>query len=253
MILYEFFSLIFSTDCKYSNGSTVVVLLTMFSGVDPHVLLLQSAKTRNISVILGIPGKPEVTAISVINLIPAYDNWIERVLKDHDTRYSMSTLYNTVYGYISRDEIMLSAVDSRLVQFYRTISDLVHVSKKKFIVTANIDLTRFTNNRTVTEHIEGFAKISNLSVNIDVISVHEGRGYGKAGLFWPTQLNQPINESDTKLLQILQRLHPMIKPNTTYNEVFTGSVQAVKYNLYIPLLSLFHRPQSNMNLMCSYL
>lgn len=217
-----------SGNCSFPKGSKVIVLLSVFSGGDPHEVLLKSAASRNISVLLGLPAKPQKTSISVLNLIPAYLAWTERVLEDHKTRYSPS-MYKTILGYYSRDEILLSEIELSLIQFYKLIASTVHDFGKKILVSANIDLSRLTQNKTVADHVQGFSKFSDRkSANIDFIAVHEGRGYGRGGLYWPTQVNQPINASDPKLMQILQRRHLMISPNATFGEVFTGSVQEVR-------------------------
>lgn len=204
-----------------------MVLLSVFSGGDPHEVILKGAASRNISVLLGLPAIPVKTSISALNLMPAYLAWTERVLNDHKTRYSPS-MYKPILGYYSRDEILLSDIESTLIQFYKVIASAVHGFGKKILVSANIDLSRLTLNKTVADHVQGFSKLSDRkSANIDFIAVHEGRGYGRGGLYWPTQVDQPINTSDTKLMQILQRRHPMVKPNVTFSEVFTGSVQEV--------------------------
>ncbi|CAC5369975.1 unnamed protein product [Mytilus coruscus] len=214
-----------SGNCSFPKGSKVIVLLSVFSGGDPHEVLLKSAASRNFSVLLGLPAKPQKTSISVLNLIPAYLAWTERVLEDHKTRYSPS-IYKTILGYYSRDEILLSEIELPLIQFYKLIASSVHGFGKKILISANIDLSRLTQNKTVADHVQGFSKLSaRKSANIDFIAVHEGRGYGRGGLYWPTQVNQPINASDPKLMHILQRRHLMISPNVTFGEVFTGSVQ----------------------------
>ncbi|CAG2249031.1 unnamed protein product [Mytilus edulis] len=162
----------------------------------------------------------------VLPLLPVSISGLDRTcFEDHKTRYSPS-MYKTILGYYSRDEILLSEIELPLIQFYKVIASTVHGFGKKILVSANIDLSRLTLNKTIADHVQGFSKLSDRkSANIDFIAVHEGRGYGRGGLYWPTQVDQPINASDTKLMQILQRRHPMVKPNVTFGEVFTGSIQ----------------------------
>ena len=214
----------------FPKGATVVVLITVFSGIDPHETLLKVASTtsRNVSVVLGLPAKAEKISVSAIDLRPAYFNWIYRVLNDHTKRYP-PLMYNSVYGYYSRDEVVLSNVEVSTMQFYKLLAYSVHtMGKKKLVVPASIDLSKLGSNKTIADHIKGFSKIADLeTTGVDVIAVHEGRGYGKAGYYWPTQFNQPINNTDKKLMEILQKLYPTIKANVSFGEVFTGSVQQV--------------------------
>ncbi|XP_062601757.1 uncharacterized protein LOC134263430 [Saccostrea cucullata] len=232
--------------CEF-NGMDIVVLFTSFSGPDAHEILLESASVRNISVYFGVPRLPRSWEYGNIDkeLLPAYFEWVRRVMGDHKSRYSNKTLelyssysavpskpiriplYRTLKGYYISDDVNLGTVD-RYGDMLMIYASLVSIAKQevckslKLAIAPSIDMTTFDQNRTVMDHVTGFGYI--VETHLDVIAVHEGRGYGKAPYYWPTQANQPVKKIDPTLDKILQQINPNWKENGTFKEWFTGSI-----------------------------
>ncbi|XP_061177177.1 uncharacterized protein LOC133185900 [Saccostrea echinata] len=235
-----------SGSCEF-NGMDVVVLFTSFSGPDAQEILLESASVRNISVYFGVPRLPRSWEFGNIDkeLLPAYFEWVRRVMGDHKSRYSNKTmelyslysvvpskpiripLYKTLKGYYISDDVNMGTVD-RYGDMLMIYASLVSIAKLevckslKLAIAPSIDMTTFDQNRTVKDHVTGFGYL--VETYVDVIAVHEGRGYGKASYYWPTQANQPVKNLDPTLDKILQRINPSWKENGTFKEWFTGSV-----------------------------
>lgn len=238
---------IYSFLCNMSRGENVVVLFTSLSGPDPNKLLLESAALRNVSVYFGIPPMPRVSDEKVdTELIKAYYGWVGRVLMDHKSRYgSMSfrdytttiqhgrptakeILYNSVAGYYISDEVSLGNPNrtKSILSAYNELSSLIrNVVKKKTAIAPSVDLTKFGSNKTIDDHVQGLRLLAKTSVN--VIAVNEGRGYGKAPYYWPTQEELPVSQIDPILNRILIRINPKWKDNGTFRDGFTGSVHEV--------------------------
>lgn len=228
------------------QGENVVVVFTSLSGPDPQGLLLESAFARNVSVYLGMPRAPQ-TADQKMDapLRTAYFAWVRRVLLDHQKRYTVGRLqhfstiggmspmtkkflYDTVEGYYISDDLPLGNpnVSASLLTAYSTLSDMVrNLVKKRTAISPWVDLTNFGSNQTIQNHVEGLRILAKSAV--DVIAINEGRGYGRAAYYWPTQEDIPVSQLDPSLDRILHRNNPNWKVNGTFREGFTGSVHEV--------------------------
>ena len=144
-------------------------------------------------------------------------------------------------SYIS-DDVNIGTVD-RYGDMLMVYASLVAIAKLgvsgslKLAVAPSIDLTTFGQNRTVDDHVAGFGYLVESSV--DVIAVHEGRGYGKAAYYWPTQVNHTVKSSDPLLDRIIQKINPNWKENGTFQEWFTGGVNEVYLSLFC-ILDILH-------------
>jgi len=232
------------SSCDFPKGSDVVVLFTSFSGIDPHQVLIESAANHSISVYLGIPKAP--TKFSPTLMI-AYYAWVDRVLSEHKSRYSVKkikssrqrtkSLYDTIAGYYSADDCDLPTVASQKIQappsaeliyldMYTELGGLVHNVGKKFAISPSVNTNRLMTNGTLENNVQGFEDLAKTKA-IDIIAVREGRGSGKGGYFWPVQLHKPIQETDDVLDKILHLQKPKLHPNITFSQVFQASNQAV--------------------------
>ncbi|XP_062601762.1 uncharacterized protein LOC134263434 [Saccostrea cucullata] len=232
-----------SAQCSNYKGENVVVLFASLSGPEPHGLLLESAFGRNVSVYFGIPRLPRQSDKAVdMQLMTAYYEWVQRVLLDHKSRYTVTRfqdfstiggrtpttkkfLYDAVVGYYISDEVNLGNVkeEQSIISAYSTLSSAVKsLVKKKTAISPMVDLTKFGSNKTIEDHVQGLQVLAKTSV--DVIAINEGRGYGKAPYYWPTQEDLPISQIDSSLDKILQRINPNWRVNGTFRDGFTGSV-----------------------------
>ena len=56
----------------------------MFSGVDPHDILLQSAQARNMSVFFGLPAVPRLPSGAIYEAyLTAYYGFVYRIWASH--------------------------------------------------------------------------------------------------------------------------------------------------------------------------
>ncbi|KAK3097383.1 hypothetical protein FSP39_009155 [Pinctada imbricata] len=98
-----------------------------------------------------------------------------------------------------------------------------NVTNKKLAIAPDIDLSKFGSNRTIEDHVRGLVYLANTSV--DLIAVHEGRGYGNAPYYWPTEIDLPVKLIDPILDEILFLHHAKSwRVNGTFKEAYTGSV-----------------------------
>ena len=235
---------IFSNPCDLNN-SPVMVLFTTFADIDPHQLLLESAFDRNMSVFFGLPrpfttyehGFPKMEP----SLLPPYIEFVRRVLLDHKFRYSHpyehginksttsqdDNLYRIIKGYYVGD---ISTLDDTLKNnltavYYKPVVEMVHNVKKLLAGGVSVQMNKYEKNSTVEENVKGFEELA--ETGVDVVSVDEGRGYGRGGYFWPTQLATPIAIVDRVLDESLHYQYPSMKLNITFEEVFWTSIQEV--------------------------
>ncbi|XP_033741864.1 uncharacterized protein LOC117328443 [Pecten maximus] len=235
-----FLYFVLSQPCDFPPGSSVIVLFTSYDGVDSNELLVRVAAERNMSVYLGMPELPPTTATSKQYDV-AYFDWLNRLLADHQQRYSAitvkqskyTTAYDAITGYNTGEARplgeSLSVKDTLLT--YSKQGVIVHHHGKKFLVSASVDL-RKTGGFSIDEHVHGFNALVNAS-SADVMNIHEGRGYGNACYYWPTQNVLPIALVDKTLDAVLHYQNPQLKPNITFDDFFAGSIQQVMESLFI--------------------
>ena len=240
----------FSSDPCNLTGKDAVVLFTSFAGTDPHALLLHTAVLSNFTVFFGLPRVPvAISDTSESILLPAYYEFVERVLNEHKIRYSVpqikrkedannskeivvtsKTLYDVVGGYYVSDSCNLGTVEddsNPYIKLYSNLSSLVMKIKanKKLAVAPYTDLNKYGHNKTIGEHERGFKYLARTGV--DIIAVHEGRGYGNAPYYWPTESRSLNSTSDPTLEKILKENVNDYRGNGTFRDVFTGSVNEV--------------------------
>ena len=74
--------------CNLKEGGHVIVLFTMFSGTDPHNLLLQVAQRQQMSVYFGLPAVPRLPSGNIWwDYVPQYIGFVYRVLMVHELKY----------------------------------------------------------------------------------------------------------------------------------------------------------------------
>lgn len=227
------------------------MVFTTYSGVDPHRLLVERAALQNMSVYFGIPALPRTRpgrGDVRLDLLPAYYQFYRRILEDHRRRYSMPmstkfrkhakpTLYDTIKGYYSTDEVCLAGVSSPMKRkssstsykdIYMELGKLTHQVKKQFVISPYILLNKFllVDNFTLQQHVDGFGSLAETGT-IDVIAVQEGRGRAKGAYFWPPQANTSIATVDPVLDEIVHYLSPRARKDVTYQDTFIASNQEV--------------------------
>ena len=210
----------------------------MFSGIDPHVLLYNVAAEKKMSVFFGIPASPKKPDGSINGtLMPAYYNFVNRVLMDHRVRYkSSSNILNLVLiGYYCTDEQLLAfllvPLPFGVYPYLKLYSNLAHIVKgfdKKFALSPYLDLRITPENWTAEAHVVGFEALA--TSGADIVAVQEGRGVGNGAYFWETQINDKIGQVDPKLLKILQYKDPSVKNDVTFKQMYSTSINQVRIN-----------------------
>ncbi|XP_069126924.1 uncharacterized protein [Argopecten irradians] len=225
--------------CDYPKGTPVVLLFTSYDGVDSNELVVRAAAERNMSVYLGFPNIPS-TSGPYHDCFLAYLDWLSRLIVDQRERYSsmsfnhsiFTTGYGAVAGYSTGEAKPLANFtnDKDILNLYSSQSATVHFYGKKVLVSASLDL-RKSGGFSIDGHVKGLNALVNAS-SADVMNVQEGRGYGKACYYWPTQNALPISQVDKSLDAVLHYQNPQLKPNITFDDFFTGSVQQVMAELF---------------------
>ena len=259
------------TGCNYPSGTEVMVVFTSFAGIDPHELLIQAARSRNMSVYFGLPSPPPAIPKQGLRMPEekrdsysssdgdanlAYIGFVNRVLAEHSKRYDeleqtfdilnfaakkidlksllRRSLTSTLIGYYASNEINLGqspVILSTYLQKYTKLVTVVHSNKKKFVLSPTIDMNRSTSNSSVADHVKVFEILARSGV--DVIAVQEGRGAGKGCYYYENQIDRPISVVDPKLDRIVRYLDPTVPKNVTFKHQFTASNQEVcQSNIY---------------------
>ncbi|XP_045196918.2 uncharacterized protein LOC123551787 [Mercenaria mercenaria] len=227
------------------NGTSVALLFTIFSGIDPHELLLTTASEQNMSVYFSLPLPPiwyKNSHVSNTSHLPAYYEFVRRVLVDHKKRYSFSNsskeidLYNTVKGYMWSGDILLTDVGKIVQPSNITYSDLfkrlakyIHESSKLFGISTYVQSNKLEGSLTLEDNAAAFTSLV-VKSDIDIISVNDGRGSANGALFWETQRNSRIATTDAGLYEILNYYYPTVMHNRivkTFDYFFSFSIHEI--------------------------
>ena len=235
-----------------------MVVFTSFAGIDSHHLLLEVAKSTNLSVYLGLPGAPRGPTSQ--HILPAYYSLLDRYLSDHQARYNISTqatgeaniqdtklyfspedhaqlnqpkgtsLYDVITGYFCSDDVNLPDLitPGQQSDFFNQLSIIVHKYRKEFGVSSYAVLTRAWGNHSIDENVSGLTMLR--IAEAEVVAVQEGRGQGRTAAYFSTEVDMPVKDKDPDLWAILQHAGVNISANATFGEVFTGSIHEVNIN-----------------------
>lgn len=197
------------------------------------------------SVYFGLPQPPvsyKNSQVKGTSHLLAYDNFVQRVLLDHEKRYSFSNsskelnLYETVKGYFWSSDILLTdagkAIGSRnetYIDIFKTLTKYVHKNKKLFGVSTYVQANKIEESLGLTDNIAAFTSFI-MQCGIDVVSVKDGRGSANGALFWDTQYSSRIDTTDAGLYKLLEYFYPNIMHNRivkTFDYFFNFSVHEV--------------------------
>ena len=209
----------------------------MFSGVDPHALLLDVAQKKNLTVYFSLPSAPLYPgqrADGFLNfigpLMPVYYNFVNRVLLDHQKRFK--SFSHTMKGYYSADTTCLATLLVPLppgaypaIDLYSSLAKMIKTRGMKFVLSPSVILIKDPAVWTLQTHVAGFEALARLG--IDIIAVREGRGAGKSAYYWETQAESQIAKVDPRLLKIIQYKNSSVKDDATFNQQYVGSANEV--------------------------
>ena len=176
-----------------------MVVFTLFTGVDPHVILLQAATNKSMDVYLGLPRAPARKPGQVLaQYTQAYLEFVRRFLVDQAFRSGappvdeqpsgrVHATHNStrLKGYFIGDEAQLfdltnsshndviptSPDVTNMLTLYARLGALIRSHNRTAMVMTSIDLRRRLNH-TVAAHVAGFEALVK-SRAADVIAVSE--------------------------------------------------------------------------------
>jgi Domain of unknown function (DUF4434) len=209
------------TVCDF-NGGSFDILFVWAEGADNKEMLLRAADGLQMEVYLGMPGAPQLPHPQTWNvdtaLRPAFLDWSRRVLEDYDFRLGAHPSFAGVYQAF---EVMLmgSGLDA-IYDTYELLVPVLHAALpgRLYAVSPYWDVNVDHGNATVASAKAGFKRLARLGV--DVIAPQDGRGTGKAALFWPYQEDTVISTVDPRLATF-----PNVVGTRTFSQQFNASTQ----------------------------
>jgi len=203
------------------NGGSFDVLLTWAEGPDTKDPLLAAADGLQMEVYLDMPAAPAVAGQSWnldVSLRPAFLDWARRVLEDYAIRHGAHPSFVGVYQSFEVN-LMPSGLNG-LYDTYGLLAPVVHAALpgRRYALSPYWDVNVDQGNATVASVKAGFKRLARLGV--DLIAPQDGRGTGKAALFFPHQRDSVIADVDPALATFIN-----VVGTRTFAQQFNASTQ----------------------------
>lgn len=118
-------------DCTFKEGETVDIIFTIFTGIDPHTLLVEAAENLGMEVYLPMPAIPDP-----VDQRGAFYEFTKRVLKHYSYAYDGKQSYKGVY---QTNEAWLGVSDlSQVVASNEILSEMIHNLGKLYVISPYI-------------------------------------------------------------------------------------------------------------------
>ncbi|MFH2005597.1 MAG: DUF4434 domain-containing protein [bacterium] len=181
--------------CSF-NGGSFDVLLTWAEGPDAKDQLLDAADGLQLEVYLDMPAAPAVAGQPWnvdVSLRPAFLDWSRRVLEDYAFRHGAHPSFVGIYQSFEVS-LMPSGLDG-VYDTYGLLAPVVHTALpgRSYALSPYWDVNVDQGDATVASVKAGFKRLARLGV--DLIAPQDGRGTGKAALYFP---HQPVSAPGVK-------------------------------------------------------
>jgi hypothetical protein len=189
-----------SQACKYQSGKVDVLFVVEQPAARAQEQLMVVADALGMEVYLGAPSFPvEVGAAwkPDYTLAPALLDWSVRVFKDLGRRYGS---HQSFYGVYQTFEVpLMPAWQGDGYDLYASQAQLLHTTNpgEKYVVSPYLFVNKSQDGTNVSGTVDGFKRLARAGV--DVVAPQDGRGSGKAALFWPWEKSQKISTVDPQL------------------------------------------------------
>lgn len=115
-------------DCTFKEGETVDIIFTIFTGIDPHTLLVEAAEDLGMEAYLPMPSIPDA-----IDQRGAFYEFTKRVLKHYSVAYEGMNSYKGVY---QTNEAWLGVSDlTQVVKANEILSGMIHDLGKLYVIS----------------------------------------------------------------------------------------------------------------------
>ena len=239
-VLLTRYLFLYRRDCNYI-GLHVMVIFTVFSGIDSSELLFPLAQEYNISVLLGLPSLSR-HLISNSTVTNAYMKFMARVVESHERKfgnYSLKAKKPILQGFFWSEDFLLSDIldtgDFPLAMVLQGVSNIVHgLTSKSVGVSTWVSTNKRLSHSTLQLYVGALTNLARFW-DVDFVSVRDGLGSGVMAPYWDTQRATEIQVVDKGLFDVLKLRFPDMEGNVTYEDMFTASSNEV-----VIIVGLFH-------------
>lgn len=186
--------------CDYASGRFDVLFVTETPGSRGQSALLEVADALGMEVFLGAPAfsvMPRARWQADQDMTAAMLDWSQRVFRDLGRRYATRASFKGVYQ--SFEVALQPGWKGDGYDLYEKQAKLLRtlLPGKKYVVSPYFYVNRRQQGTDLAGTVDGFRRLARAGV--DLILPQDGRGTGKAALYWPWQRNMPVAEVDPQL------------------------------------------------------
>ena len=187
--------------CDYRNGQFDVLFVKNIPGkFNETKALLSVANALNMKVFLGAPSFPPLTNRAWVvdrHLQSATMDWSRRVFEDYAHQYQQYRSYAGIYQ--SFEVALQPGWEGKEHKIYQEQANRYHHSNpdKKYMISPYFMVNKSMYGATLKGTVKGFKLLAR--AGIDIIIPQDGRGTGKAALYWPWQKYSSVRQVDPQL------------------------------------------------------
>lgn len=186
--------------CDYRSGRLDILFVAQQPGAAGQKSFMQVAEALDMEVYLGAPAFPVEAAAAWkpdYELAPALLDWSRRVFADLARRYSDYSSYRGVYQ--TFEVPLMPAWRGDGYDLYTRQARRLHEidADADYVVSPYLYVNKSQGGTDVAGTVKGFARLAR--GGIDIIVPQDGRGTGKAALFWPWEKDQQVASVDPQL------------------------------------------------------
>ena len=189
-----------SQGCHFQSGMVDVLFVVQQPAAGAQEQLMEVADALGMEVYLGAPSFPVEAGAEWkpdYSLAPALLDWSRRVFKDLERRYGDHPSFHGVYQ--TFEVPLMTAWQGDGYDLYARQAQLLHTTTAggKYVVSPYLFVNKSQGGTTISGTVEGYKRL--VRAGVDIISPQDGRGTGKAALFWPWEKNQNVSVIDPQL------------------------------------------------------
>lgn len=186
--------------CTYGKGTFDVLFVLASPTGAAQDALVEVADGLGMDVYFGAPA---FSTVEGAEWQPDYDmgdplmDWSRRVFADYAARYRAHASFKGVYQTF---EVPLApAWQGDGYDLYAVQAAVLHAVApgRQYVVSPYFYVNKSQDGTDLAGTVQGFTRLARAGV--DIIMPQDGRGTGKAALFWPWQRQQPVAEVDPQL------------------------------------------------------
>lgn len=206
-------------DCNYKSGKFDIVFVEELPEGLAQEELMKVADALDMEIYLGAPSfsvQTEEAWRPDYEMAPVLMNWSARVFNDYAQRFSSYASFKGIYQ--TFEVALTPAWDGDGYDLYQQQAEILHntIPGSRYAISPYFYVNKNQGGTDITGTVDGYTRLAR--GGIDLIMPQDGRGTGKAALFWPWQSRTAIKRIDPQLAN-----YTVVNGNKSFDSQYSAS------------------------------